>query len=211
MLIPGEEVIRILNQYGVKVTGVLHLGAHECEELGFYKTLGLTPNDITWLDAIPEKVQMAQAKGIPNVYQALVTDKDDVVTKFNISNNGQSSSIFEFGTHTTAHPEIVYTGSIVNTSVTIDTFCQIHKIDIPKHNFWTIDIQGAEFKALVGGEKCLAFAKALYLEVNEEEIYKGCTLKPMLDYYLESQGFVCVAYQLWKKDGGWGDAIYIRK
>jgi len=211
MLIPGSDVIRILNHYGIKVTGVLHIGAHECEEMGFYKTLGLTPNDITWLDAIPNKVDEARAKGMPNVYQALVTDKDDVLIKFNISNNGQSSSIYELGDiHKREHPEVEYTGSIVSPSITIDTFCQRHKINIPKNNFWNIDIQGAEFKALVGGEKCLAFAKVLYLEVNEKEIYQGCVLKPMLDYYLESQGFICVAYQPWK-NVGWGDAIYIRK
>ena len=87
MLIPGADVIRILNHYGIKVTGVLHVGAHECEEMEFYKTLGLTPNDVTWLDAIPQKVDEARAKGMPNVYQALVTDKDDVLIKFNISNN----------------------------------------------------------------------------------------------------------------------------
>jgi len=209
MLIQGADVIRVLNHYGIKVTGVLHVGAHECEEMDFYKTLGLTPNDVTWLDALPQKVNEARAKGIPNVYQALVTDKDDVLIKFNISNNNQSSSIFEFGTHAVAHPEVVYTGSIVTPSVTIDTFCDRYKINIPKHNFWNLDIQGAEFKALVGGEKCLAFVKVLYIEVNEAEIYKGCTLKPTLDYYLESQGFVCVAYQKWKNDG-WGDAIYVR-
>ena len=95
MLIPGADVIRILNHYGIKVTGVLHVGAHECEEMDFYRTLGLTPNDVTWLDAIPQKVEEARAKGMPNVYQALVTDKDDELIKFNISNNVQSSSIFD--------------------------------------------------------------------------------------------------------------------
>ena len=133
------------------------------------------------------------------------------MTKLNISNNTQSSSIFDLGDiHKREHPEVEYTSSLVAPSITIDTFCERHKIDIAKNNFWNIDIQGAEFEALVGGEKCLQFAKVLYLEINEQEVYKGCILKPMLDYYLESQGFVCVAVQMWK-NAGWGDAIYIRK
>lgn len=210
MLFQRTDVIRILNHYGINVTGVLHIGAHNCEELEFYQSLGLTSNDVTWIDAIQAKVDEAKQKGIPNVYQGLITDKDNVLTEFNISNNAQSSSIYELGDiHKTEHPEVEYTGSIVSPSVTIDTFCERYKIDITKMNFWNLDIQGAEFKALVGGEKCLAFAKVLYLEVNEKEIYKGCTLKPMLDYYLESQGFICVAQQMWK-NVGWGDAIYIR-
>lgn len=209
MLIQPSDVINILNKYNIKVTGVLHVGAHECEEMEFYKQLGLTPNDVTWLDAIPEKVEQAKRRGMPNVYQALVTDKDDVITKFNISNNVQSSSIFDLGTHKTAHPEVVYTATMTVPSVTIDTFCERNNINITKNNFWNLDIQGAEFKALVGGEKCLQFAKVLYLEVNEDELYKGCTLKPHLDYYLESQGFQCVA-QMMCGNTGWGDAIYIR-
>ena len=209
MSFSSEEVISILNKYNIKVTGVLHIGAHECEEMSLYQDLGLTPDDVTWLDAMPQKVDEAKARGIPNVYQALVTDKDDELIKFNISNNVQSSSIFEFGTHATAHPNVVYVGSLVSPSITIDTFCQRNNINISKHNYWSIDIQGAEFKALVGGEKCLAFAKVLYLEVNEQELYKGCTLKPLLDHYLESQGFICVAQAIHAV--GWGDAIYIRK
>ena len=94
-------------------------------------------------------------------------------------------------------------------STTIDTFFERNKLEIPKYNFWNIDIQGAELKALLGGEICLKFAKALYLEVNEEELYEGCPLKPALDYYLSSKGFTCVAQVMWG-NCGWGDALYVR-
>jgi len=211
MLISSDTILTILKHFGIQITGVLHIGAHECEEMDIYKGFGLTPNNITWLDAIPDKVEKARARGIPNVYNAIVRHKDDIMTKLNISNNTQSSSIFDLGDiHKREHPEVEYTSSLVAPSITIDTFCERHKIDIAKNNFWNIDIQGAEFEALVGGEKCLQFAKVLYLEINEQEVYNGCILKPMLDYYLESQGFVCVAVQMWK-NAGWGDAIYIRK
>lgn len=33
------------------------------------------------------------------------------------------------------------------------------------------------------------YAKAVYLEVNEKEVYKGCTLLPELDVYLLTNGF----------------------
>ena len=35
---------------------ILHIGAHECEELSFYNQLGLKEEDIIWVDAINEKV-----------------------------------------------------------------------------------------------------------------------------------------------------------
>ena len=59
------------------MTGAFHVGAHECEELGFYKQLGLVPKDVIWIDAINEKVIEAQNRGIPNVYNAIVSDEDD--------------------------------------------------------------------------------------------------------------------------------------
>ena len=33
MLIAFEEIYQILTNYGITITGALHIGAHECEEL----------------------------------------------------------------------------------------------------------------------------------------------------------------------------------
>jgi FkbM family methyltransferase len=210
MLIPCQDIIRILNEYKINITGVLHIGAHECEEMTIYQEMGISANNIIWLDAISKKVEEAKQRGIPNIYQAVVTDQDDVLTQFNISNNFQSSSILELGTHKTTYPDIVYTETFTSPSVTVDTFFERNNLDSSKHNFWNMDIQGAEYKALVGGEKSLKFAKVLYLEVNKQELYKGCALKPELDRYLDTQGFVCVS-EIMYGNAGWGDALYIRK
>ena len=209
MIIPTEHILKILKHFNLDITGVLHIGAHECEEMTLYKKMGLTPKDIVWMDAIPTKVEEARQRLIPNVYHALVTDQVDVETTLHISNNVQSSSILNLKTHLTAHPGVHFTKDIVVKSTTIDTFFERNKLEIPKYNFWNIDIQGAELKALLGGEICLKFAKALYLEVNEEELYEGCPLKPALDYYLSSKGFTCVAQVMWG-NCGWGDALYVR-
>ena len=42
-------IFDILKKNNIKVTGAFHVGAHECEELSFYKELGLTPKDIIWM------------------------------------------------------------------------------------------------------------------------------------------------------------------
>ncbi len=74
--------------------------------------------------------------------------------------------------------------------------------------FWNFDIQGAELKALQGAEFILPFANALYLEVNVEELYKGCSLLPELDAYLADRGFQRVLTRIVQE--GWGDALYVR-
>lgn len=39
MLIDCEIIKQIINYYNISITGVLHIGAHECEELNIYKDL----------------------------------------------------------------------------------------------------------------------------------------------------------------------------
>ena len=77
MLITVDDIKNILQKYDIKITGVLHIGAHECEEIDVYAELGVSPNDIVWIDAMYRSITIAKMKGIPNVYTAIITDKDD--------------------------------------------------------------------------------------------------------------------------------------
>lgn len=207
MLIDIEEIKKILLSNKISVNGSFHLGAHDCEELYFYNQIGLKPEDVVWIDAIPSKVTEAINKGIPNVYNAVIIDKNDVEIIFNISNNFQSSSVLEFGTHSQEHPTIVYIDKIKQTSITIDTFFERNNIDASKYNFWNFDIQGAELMALKGATQSIKYAKAIYLEVNEKELYKDCGLINEIDNFLSQYNFKRVLTKM--TIHGWGDALYI--
>jgi hypothetical protein len=207
MLITFEEINKILLLKKIDITGSLHIGAHECEEINFYNQLGLENKDIIWIDAIPSKVNEAINRGIPNVYNAVITDKDDDDVVFNISNNVQSSSVLDFGTHLQEHPWVSYVDKIKQKSITIDTFFERNNIDASKYNFWNFDIQGAELMALKGAIKSIKYAKALYLEVNEKELYKKCGLINEIDTFLFQYNFKRVLTNM--TTHGWGDALYI--
>jgi hypothetical protein len=209
MLIDKTKIFAELQKRSVKITGALHLGAHDCEELGFYNELGLTNDLIVWVDAIPYKVGQATARGIPNVFNAIITDKDDEEVQFNVSNNIQSSSVLELKTHAIEHPEVKYVVKFASTSVTIDTFCKRIQVDASKLNFWNFDIQGAELMALKGGTSGIQFVDAIYLEVNQTELYSGCGLIGEIDDFLRVYGFERVLTEMTKH--GWGDALYLRK
>ena len=207
MIISFDAINNILLSKNIHVTGAFHVGAHDCEELYFYNNLGIKNEDVVWIDAIPSKVNEATNRGIPNVYNALVTDKDDEELLFNISNNVQSSSVLEFGTHSHEHPEVVYVDKITLKSITIDTFFERNNIDASKYNFWNFDIQGAELMALKGATQSIKHAKVIYLEVNEKELYKNCGLITEVDSFLSSFNFKRVLTNMtWH---GWGDALYI--
>ena len=207
MLLRFEEISEILLSKNITINGVFHIGAHECEEMDFYYRLGITNENMVWIDAIPSIVTAAINRGIPNVYNALITDKDDEEIVFNISNNVQSSSVLDLGTHSQEHPWVVYVDKIQAKSITIDTFFERNNLDASKYNFWNLDIQGAELMALTGATQALKHAKVLYLEVNEKELYKNCGLMNEIDIYLSKYNFKRVLTNVTQH--GWGDALYI--
>lgn len=208
MLITGEQVIEALKTHNISIEGVLHIGAHDCEELGFYDQLGVDKTNVFWIDALEFKVNQARSRGIPNVFQAVVTDRDDQEVTFHISNNIQSSSVLEFGTHLKHHRGINFVQHLQLKTTTVDTFLEKQGIDPTRLHFWNFDIQGAELMALKGAVKALPFAKALYLEVNSEEVYKGCAQIQELDTFLGEHGFTRILTNI--TGAGWGDALYVR-
>jgi FkbM family methyltransferase len=202
-----EQIKKVLLSQSINITGVFHVGAHECEELNVYTELGLSKEDIIWIDAINSKVIEAKNKGIKNIYNAVITDKDDEDIIFNVANNVQSSSILEFGTHLNEHPGVFYIDHIKLKSITIDSFFERNNIDVSKYNYWHFDIQGAELHALKGAIKNIKYVKVIYLEVNEKELYKGCGLIDEVDLFLAEYGFKRVITNITKF--GWGDALYV--
>ena len=208
MLISYEEIINILNDNNISVKneGALHIGAHNCEEIPFYNKMGIQP--VIWIEAMPLKVKESLQRNIPNVYHAVITDNDDADVTFHISNNGQSSSVLEFGTHATEHPDVHFIETLQQKSITVDTFFYRNNIQPSNYTFWNFDIQGAELMALHGAKQSLPYAKAIYLEVNEKELYKNCGLIQDIDAFLSTYNFKRVLTNM--THCGWGDALYIK-
>ena len=203
MLIPLHDLVK---KYNIQFKGVLHVGAHECEELNDYERY-IQRNQILWVEALPDKVQFCKQK-YPNVLieNAIVSDTVESV-RFNVSNNGQSSSILEFGLHSTFHPQVHYVSSFESETKLLKDVISKYNIN---YNFLNFDIQGAELKALKGMEEYLNKVDYLYTEVNSDYVYKDCALIGELDEYLLKFGLVRVETK-WCENFRWGDAFYIRK
>lgn len=206
MLIPFNE---LMNKYHLDITGILHVGAHECEELKAYTSFNINPQDIYWIEAQQKKVDLIKSRNIPNIYRAIVDQVDDKEVSFNISNNGQSSSLLEFGTHLHHHPQVKYIDKIQGKTIRLDTLIDNKNIPIIKLNFLNLDIQGVELRALKSMEKYLKHVNYIYTEVNTDYVYKECNLIGELDEYLKKFGFERVSTKMYGKTG-WGDAFYIK-
>ena len=189
--------------------GILHIGAHMCEERALYNTINIGDNDTFWIEAIGEIV--AYVKKINeniNIVQAVITDKDDEELSFMITNNKESSSIFNFGTHAIEHPHVFEIERRLLKSITLNTLFERNNIPHDRYDFINIDIQGAELKALKGAVHILPHIKAIYAEVNEKMLYEGAGLLPELDEYLATFNFKRVITNMTRH--GWGDALYIK-
>ena len=207
MLIPFSQICEFLRANGKLVSGILHVGAHECEEKKDYNEQGIPDNKIVWVEGNKDKVLEMRLKGIDTIYCAVVDEEEREVI-FNITNNGQSSSILPLDTHSKHYPHIVVTEERKVKTTTLKHLIENSLIPIQELNFWNFDIQGAELSALKGAAEYLKYADFIYIEVNVESLYKGCALLPELDQFLETKGFQRVGMQLVSQ--GWGDALYMR-
>lgn len=214
MLIPFSNIYKVLKDVNININGILHIGAHECEEYPHYIKEGIDPLKIIWIDALPEKVQEARIKGIPNVYNAVISDKEEevifhITNNDNCVNNRESSSILEFDTHTIEHPQVKLIEKRIMNTIPLTKFFKDNNLDSSLYNFWNIDIQGAELYALKGAGDILKNVSVLYLEVNTKHLYKNCPLLSEIDSFLSEYNFIRVALEM--TTHGWGDALYIRQ
>jgi FkbM family methyltransferase len=208
----NNEIIMLIkfndlyDKYNLKISGLLHVGAHLCEEITEYEKY-LPRHKILWIEGNSEKVKISKSKYVGLlIEEAVVSDKIEEVT-FNISNNEESSSILELELHKIYYPNIYYTDSIKTTTNLLRNILSDYE-DI-QFNFINLDIQGAELKALKGLDKYLNNIDYIYTEVNKDYLYKDCALINEIDEYLEKYNFVRVELKM-LEDVKWGDAFYIK-
>ena len=193
----------LIAKHGLRIHGILHVGAHQCEEADKYAQHGI--KDVIWVDANP--ALCGPVAGGRFVHHAVVSDVDGVSVDFIVTNNGASSSILELHDHRIMHPDIVEVQRLPQTTTTLNTLLRGIQ-DAPFFNLVNLDIKGAELLALRGLSDHLPHVDYIYIEVNIRELYKGNVLLPDLDAFLGDQGFdrTDISMTSW----GWGDALYVR-
>lgn len=204
MLITFKDII---SNYG-KPNGIIHIGAHKMEERSSYLDCGI--ENIIWIEANPllaknnEQIISKSEK----IFQYAISDQDNKIYDFKITNNGESSSILDLNLHKYYYPDIHVIDSISVNSKRIDTLVKENCINIKDYDFVNIDIQGAELLALKGFGSLLKNIKYIYTEVNTNYLYKDCCLINEIDDYLSKFNFRREETLL--TQGEWGDALYLK-
>ncbi|MCC5606699.1 FkbM family methyltransferase [Nostoc sp. CHAB 5834] len=195
----------------VKPRGVIHIGAHEGQELSDYLAMGV--EKILYIEANPivfERLQKNIAN-YPNVQAVCcaIGNENGTVT-LHITSMDQSSSILPLKVSSEIYPMIKETEQITVPCKTIDSLLEELNLNPADFNILNIDIQGAELLALQGGTKTLKYIEAINTEVNYEELYAGCALIDEIDDFLETYDFERIATTT-PYHPSWGDAFYTKK
>ena len=208
MLIPLHQLVK---HFKLNLRGVLHIGAHECEEQTAYLQQGIKNENIYWLEAMDYKVaEMKEKMPHVQIYHCVVNDEDNKELELKITNNGQSSSLLDLGSHLKHHPHVHVVGTKKYKTTRLDTFIKENNIPIKNLNFLNLDIQGMELKAMKSMGDHISKFDYIYTEVNTEYVYKNCALIKEIDEYLNTYGFKRCITQMCG-NYGWGDAFYIKQ
>jgi len=188
---------------------ILHIGASEAEEIDVYLSRGW--DEVVWVEAIPEKYEIVCSKisNYPKMkaFKYAIWSISNKVFNFYQTNNGQSSSLYPLAKHAEVYPHI-FVEKVINVStITIDDLLSKHLSGwFP--DFINLDIQGAEYDALVGGKSALKKAKYIYTEVSYENLYQDAALEPAVTKLLSKNNFS--KYCEIKAMDSWGDAFYVK-
>jgi FkbM family methyltransferase len=204
MLINLHQAIR---RHRMKITGIIHVGAHFGEEYPDYIKAGI--KNVSFIEPCQPAFEILSdkfkdKKGVYLYNCACGSVKGKASMNIETRNNGQSNSLLAPVRHLEHYPEIQFQESVEVDVIPLDELEFYHEF-----NLLMMDVQGYELEVLKGGRELLKDIRYVYSEVNTEELYQGCAKLNELESFLSPYGFHRVALNMTKQ--GWGDALFIKR
>lgn len=204
------DYFALKKKYNMKITGVLHIGAHYGEEIDTY----LKDEDIryvTFFEADPDNYKVLKSKidtistnkEIFTVQKGLGPFSCEMELFKETENMGQSNSVLKPKIHTIQYPGIVFNKKI---KIKIEPLDKYECGDV--FNFINMDVQGFELEVLRGSRQTLKNIKWIMTEVNRDEVYENCCRVEEVDEFLGKYGFIRKETD-WAGNT-WGDALYVK-
>lgn len=171
--------------------GVIHVGAGHADERDDYAAHDLP---VIWIEAFPDNFAKAQQNlaTYPKqvCYQHLVLDRDGTPVTFHISSNeGRSSSVFDFDQHGDIWPDVVFDRDITLRSATLPAIFREHDINSARYDTLVLDTQGSELLILSGAASLLPGFRTIKVEVADFPSYAGGALLPDMNSFMKKHGF----------------------
>ena len=134
----------VVAKYGMKINGVLHIGAHYGEEHHLYTAIGV-PN-ITYFEPLRKSFEVLKQHvgDSATLHNFALGNENKMVEMFvESANNGQSSSVLEPLVHLSQYPHIVFDEK---EEVLMKKLDEVIDNKNKEYNFINIDVQGYELE-----------------------------------------------------------------
>lgn len=209
---PVEEAL--IKENSIKT--ICHIGSHIGLEAEKYYELGV--ERVIWVEGnyrvLNRLIKNTSKYNIDNIYVPLaISDRDDEVLDFNITNNEESSSLMQLGSsHKEFYPHIDVVDKIKVITKRFDTFLKGQDEFLWEDvDMLTIDCQGSDLNVLrsFGGLLNSNNLKIIKTEINFGEMYVGNPTEEDIGNYLLNFNF---HKKFWfiTDDGSWGDNFWLR-
>ena len=188
------------------------IGAHRFEELPLVNRLFPALQHIYLFEPQPAPLvslrRLAAGDSRIQVFPVAVCDTDGVAA-FNVaSNDGESSSLLQLGTHSTLFPEVKIQGTIEVPTRRLDSVLAEHGLAPP--DAMIIDVQGAEYLVLKSLPPALLDrVRLIYTEVSTEAVYESAGLLADVEALLSTR-FLNVGFAAIRPDVPMhGNAVFV--
>jgi FkbM family methyltransferase len=223
-IVPDDHVASIehfLAALPFAPSGVVHVGAHEGQEVASYLRAGCAR--IVLVEANPEHCATLRERfaGTPEVtvLEYAVSDvSGPAELRLHASRSGdtQASSLLALKRFADAGT-LRAVGSVPVTAITLDELFPRHGLDPAQHELLVVDVQGAEAHVLRGAAATLPLLRAVLCEVELVELYDGAPPEEEIVATLAAAGFARtdrLYYEFADVRGqrgvAWGDGLFVR-
>jgi FkbM family methyltransferase len=204
-------IVDLAPYFGLRPTCLVHVGANDGAEAELYSASGISK--ALYIEAVPDIFELLEHRlsNYPghSAYCAVCAEADGNTVEFFVADNkGQSSSMFEFGTHATSHPNVRFQGSLTVTTRALDSILAEQQLKT-RWDALVVDVQGAEMQVLRGARSLLNQVCCAMIEVSDGEVYRGGA---QLDEILSFMSYYDFELRyLFINHHNWGDGFFVKR
>jgi len=188
---------KINNLHLPKPSGILQVGASYGQEIEYFIENGI--KNALLIEPLPEPFAYISeiCRKLPGyiAFNGLCSEASGQEHKFHIaSNGGQSSSILKPDKHKDIFSFVNFEENVSMRSTTLDDILHFlisngYSNVIDNLDTLYMDVQGAEFKVLLGSPRTLKNINYIYTEIIRGELYQGMQSLDTYCSLLEAHGF----------------------
>jgi FkbM family methyltransferase len=210
------EIAEVFMNYKIRPNGIIHIGAHMCQELSRYLNVAHVPIEkIVFIEGNPMVYERCKFMyhvdfGIKNLVllNGVISDSENEI-EFNIPTWEEAGSICKIKPK--EESSLTKLCSYTTKTTTLPKILKDNNLDYKLYDFLVMDIQGAELLALKGMDEIIDNFEYIFTEVSIKSQYEDGVLIPELKSYLESHGFELVEIKTTNHNTfEYGDALFKR-